>query len=189
MSYIVPAFRYHDRWSELKGDDFRLAYTNNSNANRGYDLYNEVKPYVGDPDYYNLENGEVSLSQKSQKYLDLIVELCNKNDINLIFTVIPSTESWNFEKHNTINEYCESNGIQFVDMNTDKMISTIGIDWNNDTCDGGIHLNNSGATKTSKYIGAIISQELGAIKHDDETDNRWNNDYKSYILGKNRPDV
>ena len=93
LSYIVPAFRYHDRWSELKGDDFRLAYTNNSNANRGYDLYNEVKPYVGDPDYYNLENGEVSLSQKSQKYLDLIVELCNKNDINLIFTVIPSTES------------------------------------------------------------------------------------------------
>lgn len=180
LSYIMPVIRFHDRWQELSSKDFNMAYKDDMTISKGYDYYDNVVPYNNS---YNYLNDKVpdTISDKSKQYLDKIVDLCKKNDIEVIFTVVPTTESWNNNMHNVMQEYCNKNNVEFFDLNTEKQLKAMKLDWTKDTCDGGIHLNHSGAYKVSMAIGDYISKKLNHITHNSEVTKQWNNCYSRYI--------
>lgn len=157
-SYIFPILRYHSRWSELKADDFRYLFAKERISHNGYLMQTGIKPvtapYVGKPllDY--------SFSENSWYWLDKMRELCESHGTQLVLIKAPSLypvwwDQWDAQ----IEEYAEVHEllyINFLDYQED-----IGIDWNTDTYDAGLHLNVFGAEKLASYFGQILTQQCG----------------------------
>lgn len=174
LSYIFPIIEYHTRWNRLNENDFRRIKNNYKNYCKGYIMYKEKK-YTGHrPD----EAMDIVINDNSKKYMEKIIELCKKNNIEILFTKIPTTEFWVEEQHNAMVEYCKEKDFSFIDMNNN---SDIQMDWINDTFDDGVHLNVYGSEKVSAYIGKYISENYKLENHkDDEKYSNWNEDLQKY---------
>ena len=116
----------------------------------------------------------------SESYLQKIYDLCLEKGIQLMLFEVPSADGrWSSSKHNTINEFAQSHGINFVDMN--DCIEDIGLSWEHDTRDKGDHLNYNGAVKVSKWLGKYLSENYGLVSR--KGDSRyayWEEDFKKY---------
>lgn len=94
-----------------------------------------------------------SLSDNEEK-LKKIKDLCDENQCELILTKIPVHTSylysghWSREKHEAVAQLADHLNIQFIDLNDFDLI-----DWQNDSIDGGRHMNVRGAMKVSTFLG------------------------------------
>jgi hypothetical protein len=82
-------------------------------------------------------------------------------------------------------EFAEENDltyINFLDIAEDK----IGIEYDKDTFDGGLHLNLSGAEKFTEYFGEILSNEFNLPDHrsDEEYSRIWQEKVDFYYAMK-----
>ena len=70
-----------------------------------------------------------------------------------------------------------------------EKIEEIGIDWNTDTYDAGVHLNVYGAEKLTKYFGAILRDELAVPDRRDDATlcGVWSEKLAAYYDEKNAP--
>ena len=111
--------------------------------------------------------------------LEMIVSHCRENGIKLVLVEIPSQTSWNYERHNAVNDFAEKNGLPFLDLNIDR--ESFGFDWKTDTRDNGNHLNSLGARKCTRYIGDYLMKnyELTDYRRDPAYE-QWNRDYEEY---------
>ena len=174
LSYIFPIIEYHTRWNRLNENDFRRIRNNYKNYCKGYIMYKQKK-YTG---HRQDEAMDVIINDNSKNYMEKIIELCKENNIEILFTKIPTTEFWVEEQHNAMVEYCKEKNIPFVDMSEDDNLQ---MDWVNDTFDDGVHLNVYGAEKVSTYIGKYISEKYKLENHkDDENYSNWNEDLQKY---------
>jgi hypothetical protein len=102
------------------------------------------------PDYQFGEN--------SYHYLDKMVELCKKNNIQLILIKAPSLYPYWYDEWETqMEEYAKKNNLPYI--NFLELTDEAGIDFSKDTYDAGLHLNVSGAEKLSKYFGKILQND------------------------------
>ena len=89
--------------------------------------------------------------------------------------------SENFINYCGIKDFIKRLYINFLDH-----IDNIGIDWNTDTYDQGLHLNVYGAEKLSRYFGNILAYELGVEDHrqDPEISAKWAEKCERYMNRK-----
>ena len=98
------------------------------------------------------------------EYLDKIRLLCQENGTELILMKAPSVYPyWYDEYEQQIRSYAEEHGLSYY--NFLECAEQIGIDYQTDTYDGGLHLNLAGATKLSKYFAEILSQNHNLPDH------------------------
>lgn len=153
ISYIFPILRYHSRWSELLKDDFNYFWTKDKVTFSGYLMRADVKPVSGIPTPQVL--ADYSFSDTSYEYLDKMVKLCKDNDIELVLMKAPSLyPHWYDEWDAAMESYAKDNDLMYLNFldNTEE----IGIDFNTDTYDAGLHLNVYGAEKLADYFGKIL---------------------------------
>ena len=84
------------------------------------------------------------------QYLKQIQDMCERNGATLLLVSTPSAKNWNYKKHNGVAQWANENGVEYIDLNLDK---DLGIDWKEDTKDGGDHLNYTGAKKVTHAMG------------------------------------
>lgn len=177
-SFLV--FQYHDRWKKVKLRELLKApdYTAHCTA-KGQWLSNEVKGYMGGEYMVKTDKREeIPFSTKTS--LDMLVKMCRENEVKLLFLELPSQSSWNYKRHNAVKDYADENGITFLDLNIDR--ESFGFDWKTDTRDGGNHLNNRGARKTTLFIGKYLNENYSLSDHrGDDRFKQWNSDYKEYL--------
>ena len=93
-------------------------------------------------------------------YMDMMRELCEKHGTELVLVKAPSLSPvWWPQWDAQIEEYAEKHDLtywNFLDYQEE-----IGIDWNTDTYDTGLHLNVYGAEKMSRYFGQLLIDEFG----------------------------
>ena len=65
-------------------------------------------------------------------------------------------------------EYAQENQIRYI--NFLNLTEDVGLDFQTDTYDGGLHLNLSGAEKLSKYFGRILKEEYGLSDHHNDSE-------------------
>ena len=119
------------------------------------------------------------ISRVNKLYIKIINEYCKRNDIKMILMSVPSTVNWNYAKHNAVEKFANEEQIEYVDFNI--VADEIGIDWNNDTLDGGDHMNYFGSLKLTEYFGKYLEDKKLLESHkDDEYYNKWNEDYLKY---------
>jgi hypothetical protein len=105
------------------------------------------------------------------RFLNKTVKLCKENNIKLIFVEIPSDGTVTKGDMKEIKAYASDNGIPFYNMNDYN--DQTGFSWQTDSCDGGYHLNVSGASKMTEWLGnKLTSYKL--------TDHRGDSDYSQW---------
>ncbi len=179
IEYIFPILRFHSRWQELEGDDFRYLISRDKVTHNGYYMRVDVKPVDKLPAVKQL--GDYSFGDNAWYYLDKILELCRENDIQLILVKAPSLiPYWYDEWDLQVEEYAERNGLPYY--NFLRNIEDIGIDYTTDTYDAGLHLNISGAEKLSKYFGSILSNDYAVtdLRNDERLSNIWDEKISAY---------
>lgn len=177
ITYILPLLRFHDRWSKLEDKDFQYIGNqtyHDENVFKGYYVVRKLKPYKEKE--YKLTT---QIGQKSIEYLEKIKKVCEENQTELLLLEAPAPKTWNSERHEEMKEWAEKNSIPFLDTNT--VLSEIGIDWEKDTEDAGVHLNIKGAQKLSKYVGNYLSNHYEFTDHKNDSNyKQWNEELKSY---------
>ena len=177
LSYLLPIIRYHSRWNELEDKDFQQAFENKEYDFKGMDLNTDRKSYNDDDAYMQRDDSNEEIGKKSSKYLKKMIELCKENNVELVLMELPSADSWSKDLSDKTKEFADKNGIRFIDMNLNY--KEFGLDWKNDTADGGDHLNVYGAEKVSKYLGKIIQEDYNIPNR--KNDSNYSSWYESSI--------
>ena len=151
--YLFPILRYHDRWSDLSADDFEYWFQRGDVADNGYLMQTGVKPLV----HEHLEKPliDYSFADNCWEWLDKMRELCEEHGTELVLIKAPSLSPvWWDQWEEQIEEYAEKYDLTY--WNFLEHQEEIGIDWNTDTYDTGLHLNVYGAEKMSSYFGQLL---------------------------------
>ncbi|MDE6208735.1 MAG: SGNH/GDSL hydrolase family protein [Lachnospiraceae bacterium] len=185
LSYIFPILRYHSRWSELGEEDFKYFFSKDKVTFSGYLMRADIKPFTSLPTMPIL--GDYTFSENSYKYLDMMVELCKENDIELVLMKAPSLYPfWYDEWDEAMVKYADEHDLMYINFlnNTEE----IGIDYDTDTYDAGLHLNVYGAEKLAKYFGQILVDnfEFTDYKSDDEVQKHWEELSDDYYAEKQK---
>lgn len=162
VEYLFPLLRYHSRITELKSSDFEYMFKTPQVSHNGYYMRVDVKPAGTFPDPPMLPDYE--FGDKAMEYLDKMTELCKENDIELILVKAPVLYPyWYPEWDANVQAYAEAHDLVYI--NFIELADEIGIDFQTDTYDAGLHLNLSGAEKLSSYFGQYLAEQYGLEDH------------------------
>ena len=169
LDYLFPILRYHSRWSDLSSDDFKYMFKKDKISHNGYYMRVDVRPAKGFPEPDKL--ADYTLGSNAMKYLDKMRVLCEENGIEFVLVKSPSLcPHWYDEWDEQIEAYAEKYNLDY--FNYEKMAEEVGIDYNTDTYDAGLHLNLDGAEKLSRYFGTYLKENY------DLTDYREDPEYE-----------
>lgn len=168
IEYMFPLLRYHSRWSDLNADDFNYLFHRDKVTFNGYYMRVDEKPADD-----NIPKGrpiiDYQFGDTAYQYLDKLTKLCKDNDIELILVKAPSLfPYWYPQWDKQIEDYAAANDLTYINFLDYK--DSIGLDWDKDTYDGGLHLNLSGAEKLSEYFGQILSNDFNVPDRRGEED-------------------
>ena len=172
---------YHSRWKLLQYYDFN---TTLENVFFGYAVLPRIFNINSKPELSNKNNTpEKILKNDTILYAKKIVELCKKNNTEIIFVRIPQVQDKLLESRNQLFEdFCKKNNYVYIDFN--KNLNMVGIDFNTDFYDA-YHLNRYGAIKITSYIGKYLVDNYNLIdKRNNRKYEKWNlksNEYKRFI--------
>ena len=157
FSYIFPILRYHDRWSQLTADDFTYWLKRDKVSDNGYLMQTGVKPLADE--HVERPLADYTLGENSWYYLEKMTKLCKEKGTELVLIKAPALspvwwEQWDAQ----VEEYAKKNNLTYINMLDFQ--EEIGIDWQTDTYDTGLHLNVYGAEKASRWFGNILQNEL-----------------------------
>lgn len=157
-SYVFPILRYHSRFDELTGEDVEYLFKTQENTFNGYQLHTEVVPVKNLPTKRPLPSYQ--FGDICYDYLEKMTALCKENGVELILIKAPSLYPYWYDEYDAqITEFAQKNGLAYY--NFTKQIEQIGLNFDTDTYDAGLHLNLSGAEKMSKYFAQILAEEHG----------------------------
>lgn len=176
--YVFPLLRYHSRWNDLTEDDFRLMFSEEEVSLNGYMMQVGVKPAENVPGGRPL--ADYTFSDVSYQYLDKITKLCKEHDIELILMKSPSLYPYWYEEWDAqIKTYAAEHEIRYLNcVNNDE----IGLNFQTDTFDGGLHLNVAGAEIYSNFLGRWLQNEIGIsdLRDDGELVQAWSTKAADY---------
>lgn len=188
ISYFLPILRYHSRWSELDGDDFKHAFDKHADiTHQGYLMQTDIDP-VDTSDNRQPDDMLESLPYRAIEYLDKMTALCKEKGVELILVKAPTNSIryyWYPEWDAQMVSYAEQNSLAYYSMiGKDE---EIGLDWSTDTYDKGLHLNVYGAEKVTSYFGKILAENHGLADHraDAELSEIWNERITAYYNERN----
>ncbi len=165
LSYVFPLLRYHSRWNDLNADDIKYMFSSKKVSHNGYYMRVDTKAADNIPEGKALSN--YNFSENSYKYLDKMVKLCKDNGIELVLVKAPSLYPYWYEQWDEqMKEYAEKNEIAYINLldSTEEA----GIDFKEDTYDGGLHMNLSGAEKLTDYFGKWMKLRYDLADHRSE---------------------
>ena len=167
-TYIFPILRFHERWNELTMEDLIYVFRDKEElTDNGYLM--QVGVLGVEDEYVTAPLVDYTFSDTCYYYLDKIRQLCEENGIQLVLFKAPSLSPvWHDEWEEQINAYAEEYGLCYI--NTLELIDEIGIDWDTDTYDRGLHLNVYGAEKLSSYLGAYLKEVSDLEDRRDDAD-------------------
>lgn len=164
-TYLFPILRYHDRWSQLTGEDFAYWLHRDRVSHNGYLMQTGVKGCTAA--YAQPPLADYSFGENSWYYLDKMVGLCAEHGTRLVLIKAPSLSPvWWDEWDAQIEEYASENGLLYINMLEHQ--EEMGLDWSRDTYDGGLHLNVYGAEKAAQWLGGILAEDCGVPDHRNE---------------------
>ena len=185
IDYIFPILRYHSRWNELTSEDFKDWFTKDTVSFNGYYLRTEIMPAGEMPPARPL--ADPKFGDYAMAYLDLMTELCQEKGIKLVLIKSPSLyPHWYEEWDEQMVEYAKAHDLLYINM-LNIAESEIGIDYNVDTYDAGLHMNVTGAEKCASFLGKILVEKYGitSARGDKKLEAYWAEVEKRYDEAKN----
>jgi len=179
LEYVFPILRYHSRWSDLSANDFKYMFHRDKVSFNGYYMRVDVKAAEDVPEGRPL--ADYQFGDNSYYYLDKLTKLCKENDVKLVLVKAPTLYPyWYDEWDQQIKDYASANGLDYI--NFLELQDELGLDWSQDTYDGGLHLNLAGAQKLSDYVGNMLTTEYGIPdrRHESDLNAYWDKVIERY---------
>lgn len=157
-SYVFPILRYHSRFDELTAEDVQYMFREKDNTHSGYLMNQNIVPVGKLPTKRVLANYQ--FADVCYEYLEKMADLCAEKGVELILIKAPSLYPYWYDEYDAqILEFARTHELAYYDF-TD-VVEEIGLDFQVDTYDGGLHLNLTGAVKLSQYFADILAEEHG----------------------------
>lgn len=179
VDYVFPLLRYHSRWSELTSEDIKYFWNRDLVTHNGYYMRVDVLPAENVPEGKVL--ADYTFGENAYNYLDKMAALCEENGVELVLVKAPSLYPYWYEQWDEqMEDYADEHNLKYY--NFLEVTDEIGLDFNTDTYDAGLHLNLSGAEKMSSYFGKILTEECGLENRSGEESlaASWQEKRKSY---------
>ena len=178
LTYLFPVLRYHSRWGQIQSNDFRRMRDDYYSTFKGYVISKQIKKNSKKSEL--LEQSEKDTNSQIQEdslvYLKKIQDLCQENNTQLILTAIPSLYTLSENRSHKIQEYANQNGLTYFNLEDHANIN-----WDEDSLDGGYHLNTAGANKVTKCLTEYLEQTGEIQSHQQDTNyQKWNEDFEIY---------
>ncbi len=165
LSYLFPLLRYHSRWSELSAEDFTYLFHRDILSDSGYLMNVEVRPAVNVPTGKPL--ADYQFAEVCYEYLDKMVALCEEYGVKLVLMKAPSLYPYWYDQWEVqMEEYAAQHGLSYI--NFLELTEEMGIDFNTDTYDSGLHLNLYGAEKMSRWFGQWLCENTAVEDRRDQ---------------------
>ncbi len=175
IEYLWKFSLYHNRWEELAEEDF---HTQRSET-KGARLWNKIvdnSGFCSIPKENMSDGGTLGFL-----YLKKIIEVCQQRGIALVLTRIPSCSKKEDVQMamNAVPKVAEEYGISFLDMQYEENLLDYGTDFSDR-----VHVNILGAKKITQHVGNYLSEHYSLTDYRQyaEVSERWEEDYKSYLL-------
>lgn len=154
INYYVLLGTYHSRWKELTEKDFSMTQF----TDRGGVYYEQVE--YNPPIQIISKDETEAIPSEMEKYLDMLVELCEEKDVELVLYAAPfntlyesdyETEGLNKRQRmfNYIGDYAKECDVRFYNLFYE--IDKIGLSGEEDWMDRQ-HLNCNGQAKLTRYM-------------------------------------
>lgn len=182
-SYLFPLLRYHSRWNELTQWDFdeELWYKWYESYRKGALLQTNIDEMDGNDLELKIGNEDLTVNQINSFYYDKIVELCDKNNIELIAITMPKYDNtWDLSQRRVTANYCKEKEITYIDYSIPERLEEIGIDFSKDFYNSG-HLNIYGARKVTEHLGGELKRLAEFEDHSqDARYEDWNQQFEAF---------
>ncbi len=167
LSYVFPLLRYHSRWSELGWEDVTGMFRRESVSHGGFLMRADVKAAGAIPEGRPL--ADYQFDETCYRYLDRMTALCAEHGVQLVLIKAPSLYPyWYSQWDEQMEAYAREHNIPYLNF-LDK-IDEVGLDFSQDTYDGGLHLNLSGAEKLTRWFGRWLTENCNLPDHGDDAD-------------------
>ena len=180
LNYKFPLVKYHDNWKHLKLATFLQPHGKYHFSNKGMAYANTVKAYPFGNEYMQLSGGKhAMLSEEKLDQFQKIYDLCDRNGIRLVLLTVPSANTWNKGKSDTVKQLAKKYDLTYYDYN--RQLPT-GFDWATDSKDGGNHLNYAGASAVTKDLAKKLTDDLtmNPTSLTKEQKQQWKKDYEHF---------
>lgn len=171
LSYYLFNIRYHERWKDIKKNDFVRYGISDQGQLKGYTISSNLYRDTAEPQEYvpfslNREMQEpAEPAPAAMEYLDQIEELCRANDIRLILIMTPYIGAKQ-DRYWTMQTYADAHGLPYLDFNEETLYRQVGLNYAVDARDGG-HGNLWGAQKITDWIGNMLREDYRLPAHRD----------------------
>ena len=180
LNYKFPLVKYHDNWKHLKLTTFLQPRGKYHFSNKGMAYANTVKAYPFGNEYMQLSGGKhAMLSEEKLNQFQKIYDLCDRNGIRLVLLTVPSANTWNKGKSDTVKQLAKKYDLTYYDYNRQL---PAGFDWATDSKDGGNHLNYTGASAVTKDLAKKLTDDLtmNPTSLTKEQKQQWKKDYEHF---------
>ena len=180
LNYKFPLVKYHDNWKHLKLTTFLQPRGKYHFSNKGMAYANTVKAYPFGNEYMQLSGGKhAMLSEEKLDQFQKIYDLCDRNGIRLVLLTVPSANTWNKGKSDTVKQLAKKYDLTYYDYNRQL---PAGFDWTTDSKDGGNHLNYAGASAVTKDLAKKLTDDLtmSPTSLTKEQKQQWKKDYEHF---------
>lgn len=158
LDYAFPLFRYHERITELKKADLQYYFEKKKVTHNGYYMRVDQMPF--EEPLAEDEPEDYTFGDNAYAYLEKMRELCEEKGIQLVLIKAPSLSPvWYDAYERQIDAYAKEHGLLYI--NYLDLVKELGIDYETDTYDGGLHMNLYGAEKLSAHIGNVLAGQCG----------------------------
>lgn len=149
--YILDIMKYHDRWEELKAEDYIRSFEMSRDPEKGYVRLDHVSDKVVWEDVSSVYESKTA-SHKKMEYMEKIIDLAEKEGIPLLLFKSPSNATLEDKMiYNSVAGLAASRGIQYIDFNSKEHYEKMGLDIKTDFYDQR-HLNEAGVKKFVPYF-------------------------------------
>ena len=180
LNYKFPLVKYHDNWKHLKLAAFLQPRGKYHFSNKGMAYANTVKAYPFGNEYMQLSGGKhAMLSEEKLDQFQKIYDLCDRNGVRLVLLTVPSANTWNKGKSDTVKQLAKKYDLTYYDYNRQL---PAGFDWATDSKDGGNHLNYTGASAVTKDLAKKLTDDLtmSPTSLTKEQKQQWKKDYEHF---------
>lgn len=180
LNYKFPLVKYHDNWKHLKLTTFLQPRGKYHFSNKGMAYANTVKAYPFGNEYMQLSGGKhAMLSKEKLDQFQKIYDLCDRNGIRLVLLTVPSANTWNKGKSDTVKQLAKKYDLTYYDYNRQL---PAGFNWVTDSKDGGNHLNYAGASAVTKDLAKKLTDDLtmNPTSLTKKQKQQWKKDYEHF---------
>lgn len=175
LELLFPFSIFHSRWDSISQDDLspQTSSTNGATININVAVPNNL--------VYTEDSMAFTEDMPGVIYLEKVIELCNRRNIQLLLTYLPFPATLDLTMEaNAVADFAKQHGVDYINFLTLDVV-----DMDTDMYDASSHLNYSGSQNVSSYIGQYISEHYNIPDRRGDPNYAWMetalSDYYGYM--------